>query len=263
MFQTVHDYSGFHAAARCVSGGPIYITDVPGQHDIELINQMTGLTPRGKTVIFRPSVLGKSIDYYVGYDDNSLLKVGAYHGMQLDESSLGRLSSKRTNSETGQAVTGTSIMGVFNISARPLTEIIPLERFRGVLSSMRYIVRAHSTGAVSKPLQTGLPTSLLTVSLGVRGWDIFTAYPLEIFHTELRGTVYLANLGLLGKMTGSAAVVRSSSELELNGRVFLDTTVKALGVLGRLQQLMRMLRIAADAPTPSRCLHLCAPGFDN
>lgn len=225
MFQTVHDYSGFHAAARCVSGGPIYITDVPGQHDIELINQMTGLTPRGKTVIFRPSVLGKSIDYYVGYDDNSLLKVGAYHG---------------------QAVTGTSIMGVFNISARPLTEIIPLERFRGVLSSMRYIVRAHSTGAVSKPLQTGLPTSLLTVSLGVRGWDIFTAYPLEIFHTELRGTVYLANLGLLGKMTGSAAVVRSSSELELNGRVFLDTTVKALGVLGVYISVLPDLTIEGD-----------------
>ena len=88
MFQTVHEYSGFHAAARCVSGGPIYITDVPGQHDIELIKQMTGLTPRGKTVIFRPSVLGKSIDQYVGYDDNSLLKVGAYHGTQLHKSSI-------------------------------------------------------------------------------------------------------------------------------------------------------------------------------
>ena len=80
MFQTVHEYSGFHAAARCVSGGPIYITDVPGQHNIDLIRQMTGVTPRGKTVIFRPNVLGRSLDHYVGYDDDSLLKVGSYHG---------------------------------------------------------------------------------------------------------------------------------------------------------------------------------------
>lgn len=29
MFQTVHEYSGFHAAARCVSGGPIYIVCSP------------------------------------------------------------------------------------------------------------------------------------------------------------------------------------------------------------------------------------------
>ena len=80
MFQTVHDYSGFHAAARCVSGGPIYITDVPGSHNIDLIRRMTGTTIRGKTVVFRPSVLGRSIDQYVGYEDDSLLKVGSYHG---------------------------------------------------------------------------------------------------------------------------------------------------------------------------------------
>lgn len=80
MFQTVHDYSGFHAAARCVSGGPIYITDVPGQHDLDLIGQMTGPTPRGKTVIFRPSIVGKSLDPYNGYDDDHLLLVGTYHG---------------------------------------------------------------------------------------------------------------------------------------------------------------------------------------
>jgi hypothetical protein len=212
MFQTVHDYSGFHAAARCVSGGPIYITDVPGKHDIDLINQMTGPTPRGKTVIFRPSVLGKSIDQYVGYDDNSLLKVGAYHG---------------------QAVTGTPILGVFNISTRALTDIIPLDRFPGVLGSMHYIVRAHSTGAITKPVQTTDPASKLTVALGVRGWDIFSAYPLSIFHTEAKGKVYLANLGLVGKMTGSAAVLRTDFELMQNGRMFMDTTVKALGVLGK------------------------------
>ena len=81
MFQTVHDYSGFHAAARCVSGGPVYITDVPGQHNFDLIDQMTGPTPRGKTVIFRPSVMGKALDQYNGYDDNALLLVGAYHGL--------------------------------------------------------------------------------------------------------------------------------------------------------------------------------------
>lgn len=80
MFQTDHDYSGFHAAARCISGGPIYITDVPGKHNIDLLKQMTGKTTRGKTVIFRTSVVGRSIDTYIGYHDNILLKIGTYHG---------------------------------------------------------------------------------------------------------------------------------------------------------------------------------------
>ncbi|KAM0504148.1 hypothetical protein ACHAP8_002553 [Fusarium lateritium] len=90
MFQTVHEYSEFHAAARCVSGGPIYITDVPGEHDMNLIGQMTGLTPQGKTVIFRPSSLGKTVDPYIGYDDDLLLKVGSHHSKSYSNCQLVR-----------------------------------------------------------------------------------------------------------------------------------------------------------------------------
>lgn len=211
MFQTVHDYSGLHAAARCVSGGPIYITDVPGQHNIDLINQMTGVTPRGKTVIFRPNVLGRSIDQYVGYHDDSLLKVGCYHG---------------------RAVTGTPILGVFNISARKLTDIIPLERFSGVLPSLHYIVRAHKTGLITTHVQTSHPGSKLTVSLDVRDYEIFTAYALSPFESDTLGRVQVANLGLIEKMTGAAAIVSSESDYLENGRVLVDTRLKALGVLG-------------------------------
>ncbi|KAJ5014634.1 putative galactinol--sucrose galactosyltransferase 6 [Colletotrichum sp. SAR 10_99] len=211
MFQTVHDYSGFHAAARCVSGGPIYITDVPGQHNLDLIKQMTGLTMRGKTVIFRPSVIGKTIDPYTGYDDDGLLKIGCYHG---------------------KAVTGTPILGVFNISARSLTEIIPLSSFAGVLPSMRYVVRAHSSGKVSSPVTPGTPASALTTSVDVRGYEIFTAYPLSSFDSESKGKVWTANLGLVGKMTGAAAIVNSDFLLRHDGKVELKTRLKALGVLG-------------------------------
>jgi hypothetical protein len=80
MFQTAHDYSGFHAAARCISGGPIYITDEPGKYDLDLIQQMTGQTPRGTTVIFRPSSMGKSIGVYSSFHDTSFLKIGSYNG---------------------------------------------------------------------------------------------------------------------------------------------------------------------------------------
>ena len=80
MFQTAHEYAGFHAAARCVSGGPIYITDVPREHDIGIILQISGKTPKGMTIIFRPSVVGRAISPFVGYQDNVFLKVGSYHG---------------------------------------------------------------------------------------------------------------------------------------------------------------------------------------
>lgn len=225
MFQTVHDYSGLHAAARCVSGGPIYITDVPGQHNIDLINQMTGITPRGKTVIFRPNVLGRSIDQYVGYHDDSLLKVGCYHG---------------------RAVTGTPILGVFNISARKLTDIIPLDKFSGVLPSLHYIVRAHTTGLITTPVQTSHPSSKITVSLDVRDYEIFTAYALSPFESDSLGRVQVANLGLIEKMTGAAAIVSSESDLLENGRVLVDTRLKALGVLGIYISKLPEMSLEAD-----------------
>ncbi|KAK8851880.1 raffinose synthase Sip1 [Apiospora arundinis] len=225
MFQTVHDYSGFHAAARCLSGGPIYITDTPGEHDMDLIGQMTGPTIRGKTVIFRPSVVGRSIDQYNGYDDDALLKVGCYHG---------------------RAVTGTPMLGVFNISSRPLTELIPVSRFSGVIPSMKYIVRAHKSEKVSEIVTPSSPAALLPVSLEVRGYDIFTVFPLSQFHSDTKGTIYAANLGLVGKMTGAAAIMSSELELMRNGKVMLDTRLKALGTLGLYISTLPNMTIEGD-----------------
>ncbi|KAL7791355.1 glycoside hydrolase family 36 protein [Trichoderma ceciliae] len=211
MFQTVHDYSGFHAAARCVSGGPIYITDVPGEHNIDLIGQMTGVTPKGKTVIFRPSVLGKAIHPYIGYDDDLLLKVGSYHGA---------------------SETGTSMVAIFNISARPLTELIPLSCFPGTVSSLYYVVRAHVTGKTSTPMRLDNPTSLIAGSLDVRGYDIFTAFHAVPLTGQKHGDIWAANLGLISKMTGGVAIVTSSISVKENARVSVVVKLKALGVFG-------------------------------
>ena len=73
---------------------------------------------------------------------------------------------------------------------------------------------------------------MFAVSLDVRGYEILTAFPLTVFHSESRGQVFLANLGLLGKMSGCAAILHSDFELRENGRLLIDAQVKALGVLG-------------------------------
>ncbi|KAF9774923.1 hypothetical protein IL306_007011 [Fusarium sp. DS 682] len=229
MFQTVHEYSGFHAAARCVSGGPIYITDVPGEHDMNLIEQMSGRTPRGKTVIFRPSSLGKAVDPYIGYDDDLLLKVGSYHG----EKYLKGQRAMRTNHDPGASHTGSPIMAIFNISSRPLTELVSLSAFPGVIRDLQYVVRAHTTGKVSQPARIHSPESLFTISLPVRGYEIFSAFPLTRLSSKKHSDVLVSNLGLLGKMAGAAAIFMSDIQERDNDRVLIDTRVKAFGILGK------------------------------
>ncbi len=40
MFQTAHPMGAFHAAGRAVSGGPVYVSDTPDQHDFTLLKKL-------------------------------------------------------------------------------------------------------------------------------------------------------------------------------------------------------------------------------
>jgi raffinose synthase len=49
MFQSAHALGAFHAAGRVLSGGPIYVSDKPGQHDFALLKKLAfpdGTVPR-------------------------------------------------------------------------------------------------------------------------------------------------------------------------------------------------------------------------
>jgi hypothetical protein len=217
MFQTSHDYAAFHGAGRCVSGGPIYITDIPGQHGIDLIGQMTGNTPRGDTVILRPHTVGKSTSAYNSFDDPVLLKVSTYVGM---------------------AHTGISILGIFNCAPRPLAELISLDAFPGAETGT-YVIRSHTTGKVTKPTSVEQGGALAHIELPVRGWEILSAYPLQSFELgrgEKRSgptSIAVANLGILGKMTGAAAIISSDAYIDrASGRLRIWTSLKVLGTYG-------------------------------
>ncbi|KAF7715744.1 Galactinol-sucrose galactosyltransferase [Penicillium ucsense] len=220
MFQTSHPYAAFHAAARCVSGGPIYITDEPGKHDVDLINQMTALTVQGTTVILRPSVIGRSLDIYHDYNEGHVLRVGSY---------------------TGWARTGSGIIGLFNVQSADASCIIPLMDFPGINETSRgeYVVRAHTSGKITGRLKPLANDALASVVLEPKGWEILTAHPTTPL--TLKGSrgegdseplTHIAVLGLVGKMTGAAAVVSSDTSIMDNGRLRCDVHLKALGTLG-------------------------------
>lgn len=228
MFQTSHTWGGYHAAARCVSGGPIAITDVPGQHDTDLIQQMTAPTINGQTVILRPDAVGKTTQQYNAFKDHALLKIGTY------------VRSIRSG-----------ILGVFNVNPEHvMTEFMTLEDFPGTNigkeGAGEYIIRAHTTGTITPIIQhdSNLPSLLLTLPSGPQGWEILTCYPLQSFSLPSNNNnnmssspttkTYIATLGLLGKLTGSASIVSSTIEVlrERKSRIRIVSLLKALGILG-------------------------------
>lgn len=49
MFQTTRHHAHYHATARAISGGPVYISDAPGKHDFRLLRRLSlpgGAVPR-------------------------------------------------------------------------------------------------------------------------------------------------------------------------------------------------------------------------
>ncbi|KAL4954036.1 glycoside hydrolase superfamily [Aspergillus filifer] len=216
MFQTSHPYAGFHAAARCVSGGPIYITDTPGQHNLPLIKQITAPNIRGSTIILRPAIVGRTLDMYQHINEGHILRIGTYHG---------------------RAGTGSGIMGLFNVSGTVKSTMVVLSDFPGIYASTSpgereksYIVRAHTTGNIADNLTA---SSIIATKLDKREFEILTAYPahsvnLKNFDTQVNVVV----IGLLGKMTGAAALASSNVYIETSGRLRVDVALKALGILG-------------------------------
>lgn len=211
MFQSaLPTYAGFHAAARCISGGPIYITDTPGQHDTSLIKQIGAYSPEGYTVALRPSCIALPTDPFVVYNSNRLLKVGNFSG--------------------GRG--GSSLLAIFNISESQNSELLLMDDFPGISSEHNYVIRAHTSGEVTvvKP-GTG---SLMPIILPQYGWELFTAVPVvEITHPKSAAHFTFGVLGIISALSGISALIHQSINTEAP-HVAVTITLKALGTLGIL-----------------------------
>ena len=223
MFQTSHTYAAFHATARCLSGGPVSITDTPGEHNISLIHEITALTLDGSTIAIRPTTFGRTLNGYTRFSDNEILKIGAASGRQLHK---------------------TAFLGLFNLAEHETTFLVPVTDFANVASGfalqskqqdVEIMVRSHREKHMFEPIAIGTsmqPGALVHAILGAHGCDIMSAHIVHSL-SRWRSRGSFAILGLLGKMTGAAAVLSSSvvANVEDTG-VVLRIELKALGVLG-------------------------------
>ena len=131
-------------------------------------------------------------------------------------------------------------MGIFNVSQVSLVELLPLSNFSGTVASTEYVVRAHTSGIISVPMSLDSPSALSTVVLDAGQYEILCAYPLKPLSRREGDTVKIANLGLLGRMTGCAAIVSNAIFQQDNGRFMVDTSSKAFGTLGKYNQLLAL-----------------------
>jgi hypothetical protein len=207
MFQTDHGFSWYHAAARCLSGGPIYVTDVPGEHDVTLIEQMTARTIDGRLIILRPERIGKTSELYVGQSEPRLLKVQTSHQ-------------------------GASLLGVFNVGTQSLREFITISDFADTSPTTAYVIHRHRHGALMGSTTDQNEPFASEVQIAKGDFEILTAHPIHVF-----GKSQVAVLGLIDKLTGAAAITKLSYRSYTTPLgIRIQVSLKGLGRLGEFLQ---------------------------
>lgn len=155
MFQSGHAWGAYHAAARAICGGPVYVSDKPGQHDAEVVGRLVCSDGR----VLRCDAPGKPTLDVLFRDptrEDVLLKIW---------------------NRSGRA----GVVGVFN--ARGGKEGAPAPTLRGQtspsdvpgLEGERFAAFRHTT----QTLELVAPSDETGVALAERGYEIFSFVPVE------------------------------------------------------------------------------------
>ena len=166
MFQTTHLYGPYHAAARAISGSPVYVSDRVDEHDFDLIRSL--MDRDGKTLLAQ-DVAMPTLDCL-------------FHDPCADRS-LYKIFNRNAHN---------SVVGVFSYGGPLQTVTVSPRDVVGNTDGM-YALYSHKTGKTMVLPYDGE----MEVSLEGMQWDIITISKIE------RG---FAIIGLTEKLNCGAAV---------------------------------------------------------
>ncbi|KGN65125.1 probable galactinol--sucrose galactosyltransferase 6-like isoform X2 [Cucumis sativus] len=197
MFHSLHSAAEYHASARAISGGPVYVSDAPGKHNFELLRKL--VLPDGS--VLRATLPGRPTRDCLfsdpARDGVSLLKIwnlnkftgviGIYNCQGAAWNSQERKNTFHdTNSDaiTGY-VKGRDVHAISKVAADP--------DWNGDCAFYRHL----SGDLVTLPYNSALP-----VSLKVLEFDIFTISPIKV----LAPGFSFAPIGLIDMYNSGGAI---------------------------------------------------------
>jgi len=227
MFHSQHASAELHAAARAIGGCPVYVSDKPGQHNIELLQKL--VLPDGS--VLRAKKAGRPtrdcIFADVGKDGTSALKIW----------NINRQSS------FGKGIGG--VLGAFNVQGvawnfetndnqvidaspppvRALVRPYDVDSLRGVQG--QFVVWSHRTKSL-KVLSNGM--SAIEKTISSRDWEIFTVQPVQETQDS---SVSWAPIGLSNMLNSGGAILDvgqlSTVDSSGNERIQADITTRGPG----------------------------------
>ncbi|KAJ3029499.1 UNVERIFIED_CONTAM: hypothetical protein HDU68_011990 [Siphonaria sp. JEL0065] len=233
MFQSSHPYAEFHAISRALSNGPVYLSDVVGQHDLKVVEPL--LADDGRVVRVHEN---ENACAAMPLPKSLLADVGSGNGLLFVEAHGGG--------------SGCAVLGVFNCARSEVHGSVS-----DVLVPSRDLVRNTTGGGKGLRrrnsdklavlfyksdqvvvVNDSIEASIL-VQLGQREADVLTICP---FWKSKSGTL-IACFGLADKYYGAAAVkgidyedvsaggVRVRLDAAFTGKYFFYSVVPSTGAV--------------------------------
>jgi raffinose synthase len=174
MFQSGHPWGAYHAAARAISGGPVYVSDKPGMHNFDLLRKLV-LPDSGILRALRPARPTRDCLFHDPTREDVLLKIF------------------NLNHEAG-------VIGVFNArydpqgtDTRVIAGSISPKDVAGLQGEL-FAVYAHNSGELR--LMDG--DEQWDLALPQAGYEIFTVVPVD---------TGVAPLGLVDMFNSAGAII--------------------------------------------------------
>ncbi|CAK9329636.1 unnamed protein product [Citrullus colocynthis] len=215
MFHSLHSAAEYHASARAISGGPVYVSDAPGKHNFELLKKL--VLPDGS--VLRASLPGRPTRDCLfsdpARDGVSLLKIwnlNKFTGVIGIYNCQGAAWNSQERKNTFHDTNSDAITGyVKGRDVHAISEVAADPNWNGDCAFYR-----HCSGdLITLPYNSALP-----VSLKVLEFDIFTITPIKVlapgFSFAPIGLIDMFNAG--GAIEGLKYEVKGGAELvEVNG----------------------------------------------
>ncbi|KAG0481862.1 hypothetical protein HPP92_009946 [Vanilla planifolia] len=222
MFHSLHPAAEYHAAARAVGGGPIYVSDKPGNHDFDLLRKL--VLPDGS--VLRAMLPGRptrdSLFNDPARDGVSLLKVwnvnkcsGVVGVFNCQGAGWCKVEKRtRIHNDAPGALTG----------CVKADDVDAMRQIAGTDWDGQAVVYSYRTGdVVLLPKEATLP-----VTLRVMEYELFHISPLK----EVAPGIYFAPIGLLKMFNAGGAVEQFQWRATSAATADLSLKVRGCGQFG-------------------------------
>ncbi|KAG2235893.1 hypothetical protein INT48_008196 [Thamnidium elegans] len=196
MFQSRHLFAEYHATSRAISGGPIYITDIPNEHNIKLIYKLVGQTRHcGYNVLLSKQSPHATFDTVFGNPMEKECVIGLYN-----------LHREKDN----ELVYG--VCGFWNPGPHDLLGVVARSKGLSMAQAIAYVVSGQEKGKLVRlnlgnndvqSIDITDNNAPCVMSVRVKG---FESCLVSISTIQSLGNTSVACLGLIDKFNGTVSI---------------------------------------------------------